>query len=174
MSPNCCFTDEHVDECQSMRLEGLPMCPGHMRYTFRQALVDGMLPADVFKAICADAVRELGVAMEYRRVALSSHLDTERKREQRAAYDKREREGVVYYVQLTGDRVKIGWTRDLEARMATFRARMEDVLATEPGAYNIEKRRHRQFAADRIGRTEEFKQSDRLMAHIARLAEQPV
>jgi hypothetical protein len=170
---NCCFRDEREPECDNLRLGELPMCPKHMRATFRNALVAGMLPPDVFKAICADAVEELGIAMQYRDVALSSHLDTERKRAQRAAYDKREREGVVYYVQLTGGRVKIGWTRDLEQRMATFRARMEDVLATEPGAYNIEKRRHRQFAADRIGRTEEFNQSDRLMAHIARLAEQP-
>jgi len=143
------------------------MCDKHMRLTFRMALVEGALPADVFKVICQDAIDELGIRMQH-----NDARDTSAAR--RDAYEKREREGVVYYVQLTGGRVKIGWTRDLEARMSVFRARMEDVLATEPGAYNIEKRRHRQFASDRIGRTEEFVQSDRLMAHIARLAEQPV
>jgi hypothetical protein len=170
---NCCYWDDMRDECPNRRLDELPMCEKHMRRTFRRALVDGLLPPDVFKVIAQEAVRELGIGMQYRDVVLSSHLKEAREQAQREAYEKREREGVVYYVQLTGGRVKIGWTRDLAARMATFRARPEDVLATEPGAYAIEKRRHQQFSDERIGSSEEFTQSARLMEHIARLARQP-
>ena len=169
---NCCYTDEHVDRCENRRAGELPMCDRHMRRTFRNALIDGALPADVFKAICQDAIDELGIRMQYRDVPHSAHLEHARRRAAEEAATKVQKPGTVYYVRLTGDRIKIGWTRDLETRMAAFRARMDDVLATEPGTMADEARRHREFTTERIGRSEEFKQSDRLLAHIARLAAQ--
>lgn len=69
---------------------------------------------------------------------------------------------VVYYIRF-GDRVKIGTTFDLQARLSVIPH--DEVLGTEPGSYALEKRRHRQFAADRVV-GEWFRLSPGLIAHI--------
>lgn len=55
----------------------------------------------------------------------------------------RERPHVVYYMRI-GDRVKVGTTANLDLRMANFNP--EELLATEPGGYDVERERHQQFA----------------------------
>lgn len=72
---------------------------------------------------------------------------------------------IVYYIRF-GDRVKIGTTTNLKARLGVVPH--DEVLATEPGGRDVERARHVQFAATRITR-EWFAYSTELKQHIARL-----
>jgi hypothetical protein len=74
---------------------------------------------------------------------------------------------VVYYIRF-GDRIKIGTTANPRQRLA--RLWHDDVLAFERGDRLVEHRRHQQFAAERLGRSEWFSPSPALGQHIAGLA----
>jgi hypothetical protein len=74
---------------------------------------------------------------------------------------------VVYYIRFD-DRIKIGTTANPRQRLA--RLWHDDVLAFEQGDRLVERRRHEQFAADRLGRSEWFSPSRALEGHIAALA----
>lgn len=76
-----------------------------------------------------------------------------------------EKQSQVYYVRI-GDHVKIGFTVCIQERMASLRVDVEAVMATEPGGRELEAERHRQFAAERQGKRENFNPSPRLLAHI--------
>lgn len=82
---------------------------------------------------------------------------------------------VVYYIGVTGeDFVKIGTTKNLQARLRSLSTARADgdrlvILATEPGSYDVEQRRHEQFAEAR-GHGEWFKVTPDLQAHIDMLA----
>lgn len=74
---------------------------------------------------------------------------------------------VVYYCRLRPDVVKIGTTVALSDRMRALRVYSEDLLAVEPGAYDLEAKRHRQFDHLRINpRREDFTLGEDLQAHI--------
>lgn len=73
---------------------------------------------------------------------------------------------VVYYLRF-GDRVKIGTTGNPKQRFAAIRH--EDLLALEPGDRKVEQRRHRDFAADRLGTSEWFALSPAIRAHVEEL-----
>ena len=78
------------------------------------------------------------------------------------------RVSVVYYV-LFGDRVKIGTTMNLRSRLRSIPH--DEVLATEPGGYELEKRRHAQLHSSRIYANREwFYYNDEVRAHIASLS----
>ncbi len=70
---------------------------------------------------------------------------------------------VVYYLRYR-DRVKIGTSSSPRRRLAALWH--DDLLALERGDRRLERRRHEQFAAERLDRTEWFAISDRLLAHI--------
>lgn len=74
----------------------------------------------------------------------------------------------VYYVR-TGDHVKIGFTGNMVQRLSQLRLNRDAVLATEPGGRELERQRHHEFSAERIGRREDFNPSRRLLAHIERV-----
>lgn len=78
------------------------------------------------------------------------------------------REGsLVYYVQI-GDYIKIGHSARLRRRYTTLRA--DRLLAIEPGGPEVERERHRDFAAERIDlKRENFRPSERLLEHVASL-----
>lgn len=78
-------------------------------------------------------------------------------------------EPLVYYLALSPTTVKIGTTTNLPQRLTALRTEMQYVLAVEPGGRDVERMRHQQFAAERIGRREDFRVSDALQAHIASL-----
>lgn len=88
-----------------------------------------------------------------------AELWTERLRESR--------QPVVYYARVDGY-IKIGTTLDVRTRMIQLRA--ECVLATEPGSFELERRRHRQFRLSKapVG-TELFVETEELVAHIRSL-----
>ncbi len=73
---------------------------------------------------------------------------------------------VVYYLRYA-DRVKIGTSANPRRRLAAIRH--DEVLAFERGDRALEQRRHAQFAADRWPRTEWFRLTPALAAHIAAL-----
>lgn len=76
---------------------------------------------------------------------------------------------LVYYLALSPTTVKIGTTTNLPQRLTALRSEMQYVLAVEPGGRDVERMRHQQFAAERIGRREDFRVSDALQDHIASL-----
>ena len=80
-----------------------------------------------------------------------------------------ERPAVVYYARMLTGRIKIGYTTDLYSRAAALRISHDAVLAFEPGGRDVELQRHRQFAATRHGRTEEFDESPDLLGHMMRV-----
>jgi hypothetical protein len=71
---------------------------------------------------------------------------------------------VVYYLRL-GERVKIGTTFAPRQRFAALPH--DEVLAFEPGDRMLERQRHREFAADRLGTSEWFALSPGIRAHVA-------
>lgn len=78
---------------------------------------------------------------------------------------------VVYYLELAGGDIKIGYTANLKQRLMDLRRPADALLATESGGREVEARRHAQFADERLGRREDFKASPRLLAHAWRLAQ---
>lgn len=77
--------------------------------------------------------------------------------------------GWVYYLMVGPSTVKIGTTKSLSQRLMGLRTDTQYVVAIEHGDRDIERKRHQQFAADRIGRRENFNLSDRLKRHIESL-----
>nr|BFF11188.1 hypothetical protein GCM10025699_24910 [Microbacterium flavescens] len=74
---------------------------------------------------------------------------------------------VVYYVRYD-DRIKIGTSARPRQRLTAIWH--DELLAFERGDRTVERRRHEQFAADRYPRTEWFRRSSALEAHIGGLA----
>jgi hypothetical protein len=70
---------------------------------------------------------------------------------------------IVYYLAYA-DRVKIGTTANPRQRFTAIWH--DEVLAFERGDRGLERRRHRQFAEDRLGSSEWFTPSPVLRAHI--------
>lgn len=81
---------------------------------------------------------------------------------------------VVYYVRLDANRIKIGVSSDLAARMKAYRATRDQVLAVEPGGQRLEMQRHREFAQLRLswpGVREEYEPGRELTSWIEQLRE---
>lgn len=181
----CCYTDdrtEYFGPCQRRRLDGLPMCVKHMHETFRVAVLDGALPLDVLKNIVSftDEVMKIKqMVFKYDEIYLLSQKAVSDRDARQELLERRKtqmtpdeaKDAVVYYIRLTGDRVKIGTTRNLMRRMKDFRAKAPDLLAIESGGYNLEAYRHHQFEHLRIGREEEFRMEQDLVDHINSLRE---
>lgn len=71
---------------------------------------------------------------------------------------------VVYYLR-RGEALKIGTSGNPRQRLAAIPH--EEVLAFERGDRVLEQRRHREFAAHRLGSSEWFALSPELLAHVA-------
>ena len=169
MSLPCCFTDETTPSCENRRHESSPMCLWHTKESIRRAIWDGSVPKDVLAELVQHTdwvvkVRQMGHDYEQAQRIVNHHATIRADERSKVAA-----ESVVYYVKLTGGRIKIGWTSNLDQRLRTFRARASDVLAIEAGGQPVEAQRHRQFAHLRIGRSEEFRESPTLLNHIADL-----
>lgn len=74
---------------------------------------------------------------------------------------------VVYYLRYA-DRIKIGTTAHPRQRLGAIWH--DELLAFEPGDRLVERRRHAQFAEERLGRTEWFTRSEALTAHVGALS----
>ena len=176
MGMPCCYTDDETPYCANRRHKHLPLCLHHTRETMRRAVLDGGVPWDVLKELLQftdEHVKILRMAKDY-----GSRVDLDQFRADRETRRVlRRSQSIVYYVRFTGGRIKIGTTVDLLRRLTEMRARVVDVLATEPGGFDVEARRHRKFSHLRDGRSEDFNEDPSLLAHVdAVLAEhgQPV
>ncbi|MCA4754804.1 GIY-YIG nuclease family protein [Mycolicibacterium fortuitum] len=78
----------------------------------------------------------------------------------------------IYYLMLGPATVKIGTTRNLTDRVAQLRSEIQYVVAIERGSFDVERKRHLEFEAERISSREEFRLSDRLKIHIESLMPQ--
>jgi hypothetical protein len=74
---------------------------------------------------------------------------------------------VVYYMRI-GNRVKIGWSTSLAARLAAINP--EELMATEPGGRKLERLRHNEFREFRT-HGEWFRLEGLLASHIEALQE---
>lgn len=101
------------------------------------------------------------------RIILMGQAAVEERERLAPVRERRERESVVYYVQV-GQHIKVGYTSDLPSRMRAYPP-MRRLLATEPGGPVLEKQRHAQFANDLRHGNEWFHPSPALLAHINRL-----
>lgn len=87
-----------------------------------------------------------------------------RSAEERGAWERHEaakaelrqdREGFVYFLRV-GERIKIGYSADVKARMRAYPPGSE-LLAVEPGDRDLETQRHQQFAGSRTDGREWFR-----------------
>ena len=161
----CCYRSE-TNSCAARREGTSPLCQRHLYEVTRAAIYEDLLPPDVVADLRSDFA--LRLAQKAGESQAATRLLDAQWLAQREAENARGRSAPVgYYVRLSGDRVKIGTTRRLWDRMATFRARPEDLLAIEPGSYDVEARRHRTWTHLAIaGRSEEFTLDDDLQAFI--------
>jgi hypothetical protein len=76
--------------------------------------------------------------------------------------------GVVYYIRRLDGAIKVGHSADLETRIRDLSRGHGHLvlLATEPGGWDLEQQRHRDFAGSRIGLREWFRPHDVLLRHI--------
>lgn len=79
---------------------------------------------------------------------------------------------LVYYLMIAPTTVKIGFTANLFARLQGLRSELQYVVALESGGRELERSRHKQFSAERIGRREDFRLSESLREHITGLQDQ--
>lgn len=173
MNLPCCYTDDHrtirgeVYTCDARRLPDLPMCQRHMHDTFRAAMYADTLPLDVWRDLIARTDQAAKLRESFWEASVGHDLHVAgRTREDEQRAEREARTHVVYYVALLGDRIKIGTTSRLVARLHEMRVRDEDVLAIESGGRLVEMERHKQFAHLRIGRSEEFTRASDLEDHI--------
>lgn len=73
-------------------------------------------------------------------------------------------ESVVYYVQI-GDYIKVGTTTNLRRRLAGYPPNRR-LLATEPGADDVERARHAEFRESRAMGREWFRPTNEVLAHV--------
>lgn len=134
---------------------------------------DGPVPPDSPVTLCG---KHLRVAYSYclakldmatdEQVATIRHL-LPRLDNQRLVDRVRKARAVVYYA-LVGNHIKIGTTIHLDERMRALEA---NLIAVEPGSYDLERDRHQQFAELRVPRTEHFRPGPDLVAHVAALVQ---
>lgn len=97
--------------------------------------------------------------------AVLSILDADGSAEAR----ERKAQGVVYYLRF-GNRLKIGFTSEIRARVAGLPC--DEVMAAEPGTYATESERLRQFGEYLAWGREWFEMSAPLMEHVSAVREQ--
>ena len=74
---------------------------------------------------------------------------------------------VVYYVRMPGDLIKIGTTSQMAARLRNLTLNVSDLLACEPGSYDLERQRHKQFMQYQWRNSERFRAAPELLDHVA-------
>lgn len=72
---------------------------------------------------------------------------------------------VVYFLR-NGDRIKIGTTTDLRARVRRLSLRMDDLALVIPGDRAVERKMHQTFRGLRVGNTEWFRSAEPLTSFI--------
>lgn len=121
--------------------------------------------------VCWQHLQEIRAYVQERDHQRAATLGAAREAEWAAQRERKRRlrndnQAVVYYLQMPGDLIKIGTTRNLRQRLNSLTVRDHDVLAVEPGGPEVESERHRQFAHLRWRDTERFRDDPALRSHI--------
>lgn len=140
-------------DCTDSRSLGTPMCRVHALQVFD--LVTAGIPYD-----------ELEKRIRFRPSHLREVAETAVPQKKSA----RDEPGTIYYVKV-GSFVKIGFTKDLDRRMASYPPDSK-LLAVHPGTLRMERAIHARFCADLMERREWFADSERIRDHIARVVEE--
>jgi hypothetical protein len=106
------------------------------------------------------------------RTALTTtEADVERVRRAPDTVWKRPSHTPVVYFLVNGDRVKIGTSTNVTARVGALALRKSNAALLLQGGNDLEDALHQHFASDRIGNTEWFHLSPRIQGYIARRKE---
>lgn len=143
------------DFCDAPSAEDMPfpICARHAASLYRRI-------AQNMADVASDPLFKLRSAVEY--IEEQRHRATNRP----SPADK----PTVYYVQVS-DCVKIGYTGRLQQRMMSYPPNKR-LLATEPGDYALESKRHEQFADLLAYGHEWFRPDQKLIDHINELRKQ--
>lgn len=150
---NRCFFSDCTDRAA---YADMPICREHAAQAWK--LFDAKEPDD-YKRIVRGEAKEVAAA--------------QRATEARSAEAKRLaklRAGMIYYIRI-GDRIKIGYTRDMYRRMGQYPPNTE-LLAMHPGTPLLEQQMHQQFGKYLADGREWFHPNPELDAHIAKLKAQ--
>ena len=177
MCPVCRVADVEVEMAIKVR-DPCPHCGTELIPSLKACCVPDCkrsLPVTEKLPVCRSC--GIKIALVYMREA--EQVEPERAEQKRREAKRREdvrygrtESSVVYYVKLDAERIKIGFTTNLLARLTGLRVDRENLLAYEPGGRELERQRHQQFQADRIraGR-EDFRPSEALLSWIDGLCE---
>ncbi|MFB8182605.1 GIY-YIG nuclease family protein [Streptomyces sp. NPDC055966] len=149
MNPRACI----VPDCeeQSFITNPIPLCSEH-------ALTISLNVTDLLHANARTALATDRADVERTRVAPNS------------VWQQASHPSVVYFLT-NGDRVKIGTSTNITARVGALALRKANAALLLQGGSNLENALHDHFADDRIGNTEWFILSPRVQEYIARRKE---
>lgn len=153
----CCATTDE-GECLATSVEGapVPLCATHLRVTYafaRDLVEDGWR-----EAARAQLATDRSLATSYESQPLDAAPAPRQRHDEECGT-------VVYFVRF-GDRVKIGFTSDMKARMAVIPH--DEILATIPGGRELEQKLHHRFKLTRLT-GEWFRISPELMHFIGQV-----
>lgn len=160
-----------------------PGCSERMQEPLRSGTVErriGILCWTHADAV-TDAVLEQRVLVaDHTHHDLNAEYDEARRRENERRQRREEREattrqqlgghlGFVYYLEV-GERIKVGFSSDLRKRMRQYPPGSR-LLAIEPGDFDLEALRHKQFSGSRTDGREWFTPTSDLLDHIRTLVD---
>lgn len=137
-----------------------------------EAIIKGALEDPAWRTWTARHVADISVRKAKLDILATEKEEAEREKQRQKAARRAARADdsghVVYYARTGENQIKIGTTGDLPRRMREFRlVNPANVLAAEPGGYELERQRHDEFKAERWNkRTEDFTDSPALLLHI--------
>lgn len=153
--PTCRVSDVEVEMARDVR-DPCPHCGGVLVESLRMCCLPDChkaVPVTNPLPVCRDcgvkiALAHLSDAATYDVVMSQARRESEARDQERRAG--KPGEPCVYYVRLDEERIKIGYTTNLKARMASLRLPPDRLLAIEPGGREVEKTRHAGFRSERI------------------------
>lgn len=143
----------------------------------RDAIITEYVATDEGRANAAESFTRQEISIASSGIARKEReqQDAEAAARRNAALAARSHPGlVVYYCRLGANHIKIGTTLDLPRRMVELRVvNASNLLAAEPGGYDVEHQRHQQFRKWRYSkRKEDFGEGPDLLDHIRQVRAQ--
>lgn len=157
--PGC--KDPHIRGGKTQRGVQIPgLRVGILCMTHARLVAEAMIQDQVWAEQLHEALSQESTTVDLR------GLDRLRREQDQAADAERRRgdkPGFVYYLEV-GERIKVGFSTDVKRRMRQYPPGSK-LLAIEPGDYELEKSRHRQFEGSRTEGREWFRPTADLLEH---------
>lgn len=142
-----------IQDCNQPQFDSLPLCEDHSWDVWRKM------------EYTADSLRSRGAAVMRKQAWDRENIEKLRAQSKaKAAGTYKSDPGTIYYLQVE-DKIKIGFTTDLPARMNAYPP-MARLLATHPGTFALEAAMHKKFNKWLAGRREWFHAGKDLIEHI--------